>query len=134
MDLFNGLVGDRDDDGITRINSTGASKLLHFVNRDLFVMWDGYISGKTMKEEEKGGETVRCRIGYHKEGRERHFDKHTAGDGRCYLTFLDKMQTLAQNLKQRAGSRKEVKGIGGGQTIPKLLDQYNYQTITATHI
>ncbi len=77
---------------IKGVKYTGASKLLHLMNRDLFVMWDQYI---------------RKHYGFRK----------TSPDD--YFNFLKKMQ-------------EEFKGIKAskGRTIAKLIDEYNYVSIT----
>ncbi|MBA7506149.1 hypothetical protein ES706_04829 [subsurface metagenome] len=91
------------------IGSTGASKFLHFLNTDLFVMWDGNI----------------CDSYHHKEG--------SPGG---YLKFMGEMKTLAKHLfdeiKKLGESDlkeymiRELARKGYKPTIPKLLDEYNY--------
>lgn len=98
------------------IGSTGASKFLHILNRDLFVMWDGDIMNR-----------------YHKE-----HPKHTKGSEECYLEFLKDMQELTNKLlveieekghltpkdyllEQLSRDKYEI-------TLAKVLDEYNYMT------
>ena len=87
---------------IDGVKYTGASKIMHLKNPNLFVMWDFYISGQAPKKL--------CPKNYIK--------YEQSGQG--YFNFLKKM-------KQEFGSlNSPVKDI----TLAKAVDEYNYVNIT----
>ena len=90
-----------------RNEATGASKILHIINPELFVMWDGAIRG-----------------GYGFSGKY---------GGKQYVGFLRRMQRLAnyaisQVEKECCVSRKKaIESLKcEGHTLAKALDEYNY--------
>jgi hypothetical protein len=93
-----------------RHESTGASKILHVINPNLFVMWD-----------------MRIRTAYR---------VRSGGDGFAYSRrFLRKMQEIARaavdECKQHLGLTEEeaVHYICGcGDTLAKVIDEYNWAT------
>ena len=103
---------------IRRFESTDASKLLHAILPNLFVMWDDKIK--------KG------LIGFRNSGREY--------DGRCYAyEFLPSMQKSAkqfldsyiqENGKDYDNASKQISQLSEGYTLAKLIDELNYITFT----
>ncbi|MFH1455768.1 MAG: hypothetical protein ABIF40_02355 [archaeon] len=84
---------------IKGIEYTGASKVMHLLNPELFVMWDNAIRNKSQVSEKN---------------RKRHTHFKNTADG--YLEFLDYMQ------KRYNGIKKGVKG----RTLAKCIDENNY--------
>lgn len=87
------------------ISHTGASKVLHLLNPDVFVMWDGYIRGRKSRRYYNG----------------LLFYKRFEESGEGYLEFLQCMQS---NYKE-IDTGKEIK-----TKLPKLIDEFNYINIT----
>jgi len=80
----------------TALKSTGTTKLLHGLNRDLFVMWDKGICEQYGCYQNENG----------------------------YILFLRMMQDKARELikeKTKAEVEKEL-----GRTLAKLIDEYNW--------
>lgn len=96
---------------IDGIKYTGASKLMHLKNREIFIMWDGYIKGNKSRKYYNNLEIV-------KNG---DWEVKKYGDGpESYLQFLQNMQNLFKNMpfdnKQK--------------TFAKAIDEFNYVNIT----
>ncbi len=95
---------------IEGIKNTGASKLMHLMKPEVFIMWDGYIRGdkpqKHYKELEiyKKGEYV-----YKK------YNKDFEG----YIEFLKDMQSKFKHLNTK-----------GKKPLTKAVDEFNYVNIT----
>ncbi|RLB02545.1 MAG: hypothetical protein DRG83_08380 [Deltaproteobacteria bacterium] len=97
-----------------RYESTDASKILHAIIPDLFVMWDGKIRKAVIGDEE-------C-------------------NGRCYaFEFLPKMQELAREyldsfIKEKGGDYKsaafQISRMADNYSLSKLIDEYNYVRYT----
>jgi len=96
---------------IKGIQYTGAPKMMHLRNRELFVMWDGYIRGlKPRKSYEqldivKRGDWAIKRYG-------------TSADD--YLQFLEDMQNRFAGVSFRENQK----------TFAKAIDEFNYVNIT----
>ncbi len=92
-----------------RYESTDASKILHAIIPNLFVMWDNRIRNAIVGEER---------------------------DGRCYaFKFLPKMQEAAREyldsfIKENEGNYKsaalQISKMSDNYSLPKLIDEYNY--------
>lgn len=92
---------------------TGTSKIMHLMNRNVFVMWDRYISGNIThaKERYKKLEIV--------QRNERIFKKYeNCGEG--YLQFLNDMKDLFRPVDFQHPTK----------TFAKMIDEYNYVNIT----
>lgn len=92
-------------DDVFKIGPTGASKLLHLVNPDLFMMWESDIRGWL--------EDVAW------------FKKQGSWDAEMYLQFLQQMQKWAKSLHQKPRVKKLIDKQK--KPLAKLLDQYNLQ-------
>lgn len=109
------------EDNITRIfedlssiegvKYTGASKLMHLRNRNVFVMWDGYIKGNKSKRYYNKLDIVRS-------GRWEVVEY--GNDGQGYLRFLIDMQEKFKNIHFQ----------GSNKTFAKAIDEFNYVNIT----
>ncbi len=107
-----------------RFESTDASKLLHGILPELFVMWDAAIK-KGMKRQ-----------GVISSHREQARDY----DGRCYaFEFLPKMQEWATKfldsyVSEKGGDHesacRELRLIADDYTLAKLIDELNYARFT----
>jgi 5-methylcytosine-specific restriction protein A len=96
---------------IKGIQYTGASKIMHLRNRELFVMWDGYIRGQKPKKDYK-------RLDIVKSG---DWDIREYKDGATdYLEFLRDMQ-------KRFGA---ISFSEPRKTFAKAIDEFNYVSIT----
>ncbi|MPL58780.1 hypothetical protein SDC9_04322 [bioreactor metagenome] len=89
---------------IKGIEFTGASKVLHLLNKDLFVMWDGYIRGEKSKRYYREIKTDISKYGK---------------DGDSYLAFLKDMQIKYQEVQWQ-----------GEMTLARAIDAYNYVNVT----
>ena len=94
-----------------RNEATGASKILHIINPELFVMWDGAIRG-----------------GY---GFSRKYG------GKQYVSFLRRMQMLANYAIEQVKRECDVSREEAitelkceGHTLAKALDEYNFVKFT----
>lgn len=94
---------------------TAASKLLHMISPELFVMWDGPM----------------------REGYRKHYD--ITADAAGYFNFMKKMQEGLQKVSQSflvayegcpAGFLSKKLEINPPKTLVKHLDEYNWITIT----
>jgi hypothetical protein len=109
------------------IGKTGASKVLHLLNPDVFMMWDN----KIMKE-------------YHKEHR-----KHKRGTPECYLEFLRQSQQIIGDILSRKKEEelwndhlkfldKDVVNLMNTlsfrESMTKMLDECNYIRLTRNRI
>ncbi len=102
----------------SRYESTDASKLLHGIVPNLFVMWDDKIR--------KGIVGIR--------------ESSRDYDGRCYAyEFLPKMQEFARlfldsYVKEKGGDHlrasEEISQMADGYTLTKLIDEFNYVRFT----
>lgn len=90
---------------IKGIKHTGASKVMHLVNKELFIMWDSYINGNHPKEHYE-----KLNLNYKK------YKRNTEG----YLEFLKDMKKNFENLKNPSKIR----------TFAKCIDEYNYMIYT----
>lgn len=96
---------------INGVKYTGASKLMHLKNRNVFVMWDGYIKGNKLNKYYSRLDIVR---------NGKWEVTEYGNDGVSYLRFLMDMQ-------------KKYKGIGfqsRSKTFAKAIDEFNYVNIT----
>ena len=92
-----------------RFESTDASKILHTIIPELFVMWDDKIRKEIVGD---------------------------AKDGRCYaFEFLPKMQESAKQyldsyIKEKGGNYEsailQISEMADNYTLAKLIDEYNY--------
>ena len=126
-------------DGLTRINDTGASKIMHIIKPNIFVMWDNEIRKHYLKEFR---------------------GKNSESGPDAYLYFMQKMQEIAipickenkniasdlsmklkrlyeGNLRnytkesEKLKLTKEIDFLGKkGKSITKFLDEYNWIVIT----
>lgn len=103
------------------IGFTGASKILHLINPNVFMMWDAGIRGA-----------------YHKLHREK---KH--GDRECYIEFMCQSQEIARELLKITNEdelwkehlsfvvdRDFVQAFSFRESILKMLDECNYVKFT----
>lgn len=108
-------------DGIAQCNrrdryeSTDASKIIHTINPELFIMWDRRIRNGILGDPKpKPGNIY-------------------VGD---FLTEMkqelrDLLDTCTSNSSYNKNEAIEaLKTVCGGKTIPKLIDEYNYMTYT----
>ena len=102
-----------------RNEATGASKILHIINPDLFVMWDGAIrSGYICKLQGK-------------------LEKK---DWIWYTEYLCEMQQLAKCVVEQAKANEQHHSdkiaiaslTGCKHTLAKVLDEYNFMKFTKT--
>ncbi|MFB3886121.1 MAG: hypothetical protein ACE144_12910 [Thermodesulfobacteriota bacterium] len=96
---------------IEGVKYTGASKLMHLRNRNVFVMWDGYIKGNKSNKYYNKLDIVRSG-GWKIE--------EYGNDGQSYLRFLVNMQERF----------KDIHFQGGNKTFAKAIDEFNYVNIT----
>lgn len=96
---------------IEGVKHTGASKIMHLKNRNVFIMWDGYISGNKPKKYYNKLEIVKK--GYWR-------PKKYKKDAESYFQFLKDMQELFKNINSRYAKK----------TFTKAIDEYNYVNIT----
>jgi len=99
---------------IKRFESTGASKILHTIIPNLFVMWDEKIRKAIIGNKER--------------------------DGRCYaFEFLPKMQKAAEEyldsyVKENGGNYEtatlQISKMADNYSLAKLIDEYNYVRYT----
>lgn len=97
-----------------RFESTDASKILHAIIPNLFVMWDRNIRKAIIGNKER--------------------------DGRCYaFEFLPKMQEAAKEylddyVKENGGNYEsatlQISTMADNHTLAKLIDEYNYVRYT----
>ncbi len=95
---------------INGIEFTGASKIMHICNPELFVMWDSYISGNYQTKKLYG----ECNIPYFQYNR-KNVDS--------YITFLKHQQARIKDVKW-------VNPTSPVRTLAKVIDEYNYVHIT----
>lgn len=114
------------------IKITGASKALHLLNQDLFVMWD-----------------IEIRRNYHERLHKKKipFGLHHAEKDheKCYYAFLLDCKELAKELQRERtpqelvsdhlndlspSTRETYEKYGYRETIPKMIDEFNYVTFT----
>lgn len=81
---------------------TAASKIMHILNQDLFVMWDNNI-----------------RLAY-----------EIGESSDDYLTFLDRMADIAREVKPYYRELNEIYYHKKSKSLPKLLDEYFYSKYT----
>jgi len=92
---------------LSYVKYTGASKIMHLKNRDVFVMWDDYIGGRKTGKYYK---RLPCYRRYKK------YRKDATG----YFQFLKDMQQSFKNINYQNHQR----------TFAKAIDEFNYATIT----
>ncbi len=90
---------------IKGIKYTGASKVMHLLNKDLFVIWDAYISGNKPRKY-----YLQLKLDHTKYSR----------DAESYINFLKDMQ------KKFCHINKGFKG----RTFAKCIDENNYVNYT----
>ena len=94
-------------DNLRKINgvaNTGASKVLHLMNKKLFIPWDSYISGNQPKKDYK-----RLNLNVKKY-------THT---GKSYVQFLIDTQKKFKRIEWK-----------GRISLAKVIDEFNYVNIT----
>lgn len=96
---------------IRGIEFTGAPKLMHLKNPDLFVMWDEYIRGAKTKKYYGQLEILRSREWTYKK-----YDKNSEG----YISFLEDMKCNFSHILPPSNSK----------TLAKAIDEFNYVKIT----
>lgn len=96
---------------IKGVGFTGASKVMHLINPNLFVIWDSYISGQKPKKYYKGLDLVKNYQWVHKR-----YERDADG----YIDFLKDMQVLF----------KDINLSTNGRTFAKVIDEFNYINIT----
>jgi hypothetical protein len=96
---------------IKGIQFTGASKIMHIRNRNVFVMWDGYIRGTKPKKYYNELEIV-------KNGSWQFRKYNKNGEG--YFQFLKDMQERFKNINFHSVNK----------SFAKAIDEYNYMNIT----
>ena len=98
---------------IEGVKYTGASKVMHLMNRNVFIMWDDYIRGQKAKRYYQQLEIVKngywCRKPY-------------KTDGKGYFEFLEDMQHLFGHLNSKYKNKT--------RTFAKAIDEYNFVNIT----
>ncbi|MBU4502863.1 MAG: hypothetical protein KKA79_09785, partial [Nanoarchaeota archaeon] len=93
------------------VKYTGASKLMHLKNRDVFIMWDDYIrGGKAQKYYDK------LRIVKNGFWKFKRYEK----DAESYFQFLKDMQDRFKNINFSHPKK----------TFAKAIDEFNYVNIT----
>lgn len=95
---------------INGVGYTGATKVMHLINPNVFVIWDSYISGQKPKKYYKDLEIVKNGWEYKKYNRD--------ADG--YIDFNKDMQIVF----------KDIKFNGNERTFAKAIDEFNYVNIT----
>lgn len=95
---------------IKGIEFTGAPKLMHLKNPDVFVMWDSYIRGEKPKKHYNQLELFQK-----KEYGIKKYSKSFEG----YFEFLKDMQNKFHHIN-----------FQGGKTITKAIDEFNFINIT----
>ena len=96
------------------VKNTGASKLLHVLKPQLFVMWDTDIRNNYHRY-------------FHKQNRKK--SNHECGNPKCYSMFLKQMQECALKLIKEKPKKKICEECSSHPftiDLPKALDQYNY--------
>lgn len=96
---------------IKGIQYTGAPKMMHLRNRELFVMWDAYIRGLKPKKSYERLEIV-------KSGDWKVKEYGSGADD--YLQYLKDMQHKFA----------DISFIEEGKTLAKAIDEFNYVSIT----
>ncbi|MCX8000517.1 MAG: hypothetical protein N3A69_16460 [Leptospiraceae bacterium] len=107
--------------GIESIGVTGASKAIHLINPELFMMWDNEI-----------------RKNYHRLHKDSTSERHSYSNkpdkaAKCYLEFMKTMQEIAKCILEKK-SKKELRKMHPTylnkpqfvSTLPKMLDECNY--------
>jgi hypothetical protein len=98
---------------IKGVKYTGASKIMHLLNPQLFIMWDNYIRGKRARRYYRNLYIVKK--GYWCPERHRYGD-----DAKHYIRFLQDMQNFFGHLNYEDSRR----------TFAKAIDEYNYYNIS----
>lgn len=93
------------------VGHTGASKIMHLKNRNVFIMWDGYIKGAKPRKYYSELEIV-------KKGSWK--IKKYGNKARDYLQFLKDMQELFKGITFHDNEK----------TFAKAVDEFNYVNIT----
>jgi len=96
---------------IKGIKYTGASKVAHLKNREVFVMWDRYISGQESEKYYKELQIVRNNCWKY---------KRYKTDAEGYFQFLKDMQDMFGNIKFQHSKK----------TFAKAIDEFNFVNIT----
>ena len=96
---------------IEGIKFTGASKLMHLRNRNVFIIWDNYIRGNKPKK-------YYAKLNIVKKGLWK--PKKYGNNAESYYQFLNDMQKLFKNVNFQDDKK----------TFAKAIDEYNYVNIT----
>jgi len=96
---------------IKGIEYTGASKIMHLKNRNVFVMWDGYIKGEKLRKYYNELEIVKNGVWEYKQ---------YMNDSENYLQFLKDMQEKFKDISFQSTEK----------TLTKAIDEYNFVNIT----
>jgi len=96
---------------IKGIEFTGASKIMHLKNRNVFVMWDGYIKGEKPKKYYDELEIVKNGVWKY---------KRYMNDSENYVQFLKDMQEKFKDISFQSTEK----------TFAKAIDEYNFVNIT----
>ncbi len=107
--IFNNLSN------IQGIGYTGASKLMHLINPNVFIMWDSYIRG-----EKSGRFYENCTSYYRKKKDEKNNVKKYKKTSEGYIEFLCDMKLLFENNNLKRD----------GILPTKIIDVFNYVNIT----
>jgi len=111
FDETENLIGKIYSKLLSILGPTGASKALHLMNKNLFMMWDD-----------------RIRKGY-----------KTGTDERSYIIFMKEMQSIANEVIDsicrkfncpRDSAIERLLKLINQKTLPKLIDEYNYVKFT----
>jgi len=96
---------------IKGIEFTGASKIMHLKNRNVFVMWDGYIKGGKLRKYYNELEIVKNGVWEY---------KRYMNDSENYLQFLKDMKEKFKDISFQSTEK----------TFAKAIDEYNFVNIT----
>jgi len=96
---------------IKGIKYTGASKIMHLRNRELFVMWDGYIRGQKSRKDYQKLDIVK------------------RGDWNI-KRYGDSAEDYLQYLKDMQSKFAGISFTEQGKTFAKAIDEFNYVSIT----
>ena len=96
---------------IKGIEYTGASKIMHLKNREVFIMWDGYIKGDKPRRYYNALDIVK--------DKDWEFKKYN-NTPEDYFQFLKDMQERFKNIRFQSNEK----------TFAKAIDEFNYVNIT----
>jgi len=96
---------------IKGVGYTGATKVMHLINPNIFVIWDSYISGQKPKKYYENLELAKDYKWVYKKYKR---------DGDGYVSFLKDLQNTFRNINWDTN----------GRTFAKVIDEFNYVNIT----